>query len=81
MLLSQGRQFLGMGLALQGMGGFPWVRVPGCHQVQFWFMLYLLFIESNKKIEKKKKGRNSHGAFFPGQTHPVSRVTLGFSQL
>jgi hypothetical protein len=41
-------------------------------------MPYLLLIERERK---KKKGRKSQGAFFPGQTCPFGFAVLGFSRL
>jgi hypothetical protein len=56
-------------------GSFPQVRGPGCCRVQFWLMLYLLFIERRKTREKWPR------AFFPGQTCPVDFAMLKFSLL
>jgi hypothetical protein len=46
---SQGKWLLRLDSAQQGIVGFPWVRVPVCHRIQFCLVLYLLIFEKKKE--------------------------------
>jgi hypothetical protein len=51
--------------------GFPWVRYPVCHRVQFWLMLCLLLVGGKKK-------RNMWGLYFPRWSIPCWLCHTGF---